>query len=57
MVIYKIYIDDKPFKEVVVDYRSDEVFKEIVKENWKDLENYNYEITVIEQDEAEEIIL
>ena len=54
MVIYKIYIDDRPFKEVVVNERSDNIFKDIVKKNWKDLEDYNYEITVTEKDITEE---
>ena len=57
MVIYKIYIDDRPFKEVVVNERSDNIFKDIVKKNWKDLEDYNYEITVTEKDITEEITL
>ena len=57
MVIYKIYIDDRPFKEVVVAERSDNIFKDIVKKNWKDLEDYNYEITVTEKDITEEITL
>jgi hypothetical protein len=57
MVIYKIYIDDRPFKEVVVNERSDDIFKDIVKKNWKDLEDYNYEITVTEKDITEEITL
>ncbi len=57
MVIYKIYIDDRPFKEVVVNDRSDDIFKDIVKKNWKDLKDYNYEITVTEKDITQEIIL
>jgi hypothetical protein len=57
MVIYKIYIDDRPFKEVVVNERSDNIFKDIVKKNWKDLEDYNYEITVTEKDITQEITL
>ena len=57
MVIYKIYIDDRPFKEVVVNERSDNIFKDIVKKNWKDLQDYNYEITVTEKDFTEEITL
>jgi len=57
MVIYKIYIDDRPFKEVVVNERSDNIFKDIVKKNWKDLQDYNYEITVTEKDITEEITL
>lgn len=57
MVIYKIYIDDRPFKEVVVNERSDNIFKDIVKKNWKDLEDYNYEITVTEKDITKEITL
>jgi len=57
MVIYKIYIDDRPFKEVVVNERSDDIFKDIVKKNWKDLKDYNYEITVTEKDITQEIIL
>jgi|8_EtaG_2_1085327.scaffolds.fasta_scaffold37283_3 hypothetical protein len=57
MARYKIYIDNKPFKEVVIDNRSDDIFKDIVKENWKDLENYNYSITVIENNRTEEITL
>lgn len=56
MVIYKIYIDDRPFKEVVVNERSDNIFKDIVKKNWKDLKDYNYEITVTEKDITQEII-
>jgi len=57
MVIYKIYIDNRPFKEVVLDNRSDDIFNDIVKENWKDLEDYNYSITVIENNKSEEIRL
>ena len=57
MVIYKIYIDDRPFKEVVVAERSDNIFKDIVRKNWKDLENYNYEITVTEKNTTVEIKL
>ncbi len=57
MVIYKIYIDDRPFKEVVVNERSDNIFKDIVKKNQKDLQDYNYEITVTEKDITEEITL
>ena len=57
MTIYKIYIDNRPFKEVVIDNRSDDIFKNIVKENWKDLEDYNYSITVIEKNRTEEITL
>jgi len=57
MVIYKIYIDDRPFKEVVVNERSDNIFKDIVKKNWKDLQDYNYEITVTEKDITQEITL
>jgi hypothetical protein len=57
MVIYKIYIDDIPFKEVVIDERSDDIFKDIVKKNWKDLKDYNYEITVTEKDITQEITL
>ena len=55
MVIYKIDIDNRPFKEVVLDNRSDDTFKEIVKENWKNLENYNYTITVTEEGKTEEL--
>ncbi len=57
MVIYKIYIDDRPFKEVVVNERSDDIFKDIVRKNWKDLKDYNYEITVTEKDITQEITL
>jgi len=57
MVIYKIDIDNRPFKEVVLDDRSDDIFNDIVKENWKDLEDYNYSITVIENNKSEEIRL
>ncbi len=57
MVIYKIYIDDRPFKEVVINERSDDIFKDIVRKNWKDLKDYNYEITVTEKDITQEIIL
>ncbi len=57
MVIYKIYIDDRPFKEVVINERSDDIFKDIVKKNWKDLKDYNYEITVTEKDITQEITL
>ena len=57
MVIYKIYIDNRHFKEVVVNERSDDIFKDIVKKNWKDLKDYNYEITVTEKDITEEITL
>ncbi len=57
MVIYKIYIDDRPFKEVVINERSDDIFKDIVNKNWKDLKDYNYEITVTEKDITQEIIL
>ena len=58
MTIYKIHIDNRPFKEVVIDNRSDDIFKDIVRENWKDLEDYNYTITVIENNKTvEEITL
>lgn len=58
MTIYKIDIDNRPFKEVVIDNRSDDIFKDIVRENWKDLEDYNYTITVIENNKTvEEITL
>jgi len=57
MTVYKIYIDDRPFREVVIDKRSDDIFKDIVRENWKDLEDYNYTITVIENNKSEEITL
>ena len=57
MVIYKIYIDNRHFKEVVVAERSDDIFKDIVRKNWKDLENYNYEITVTEKNTTVEIKL
>jgi hypothetical protein len=57
MTIYKIYIDDRPFKEVVLNNRIDDVFKDIVRENWRDLEDYNYSITVIENNKTEEITL
>ena len=57
MVIYKIDIDNRPFKEVVLNNRSDDIFKEIVKENWKNLKNYNYTITVTEEGKTEELTL
>tara|TARA_Y100000004_G_C8935758_1_gene421975 strand:+ start:842 stop:1024 length:183 start_codon:yes stop_codon:yes gene_type:complete len=57
MVKYIIDIDNRSFKEVVLNFRSDEVFKRIVKENWSDLKNYNYTITVIENDQAELLTL
>jgi len=57
MVKYIIDIDNRSFKEVVLNFRSDDVFKRIVKENWSDLKNYNYTITVIENDQAELLTL
>lgn len=57
MVKYIIDIDNRSFKEVVLNFRSDDVFKRIVKENWSDLKDYNYTITVIENDQAELLTL
>ena len=57
MVKYVIDIDNRSFKEVVLNFRHDDVFKRIVKENWSDLKNYNYTITVIENDQAELLTL
>ena len=57
MVKYIIDIDNRSFKEVVLNFRSDDVFKRIVKDNWSDLKDYNYTITVIENDQAELLTL
>ena len=57
MVKYIIDIDNRSFKEVVLNFRSDDVFKRIVKENWSDLKDYNYTITVIENDQSELLTL
>ena len=57
MVKYIIDIDNRSFKEVVLNFRSDDAFKRIVKENWSDLKDYNYTITVIENDQAELLTL
>ena len=57
MVTYQVIIDNKTFKEIVLDTRSDDICRQIIHDNWKDLDEYNYSIIVIEQDKVEEISL